>query len=166
MIICPNCKHEELTGAIYCSECGAQLIEANLSTHKIKTSERKLAEREIDTPRSPIPSQSASKVSLNIVDNGQILPLSDRSEFTLGRSAEGQPIIPDVDLGPYDAYANGVSRLHAAIKIINNRIVISDLGSSNGTFVNGARLSPYTDTPVSHGDYIYLGKFKIQLLIS
>jgi pSer/pThr/pTyr-binding forkhead associated (FHA) protein len=166
MITCPNCKHEELTGAIYCSECGAQLIEANLSTHKIKTAERKLAERTSETFQAYNPPISPSKISLNIVENGQILPLADRSEFTLGRSAEGQPIIPDVDLAPFDAYANGVSRLHAAIKIINNRIVITDLGSANGTYVNGARLTSYADTPVSHGDYIFLGKLKIQLLIS
>ena len=26
MIICPNCKHQELDGALFCSECGAQLV--------------------------------------------------------------------------------------------------------------------------------------------
>ncbi len=106
-----------------------------------------------------------SWISLHIIESGQILPLADRTEFTLGRSAEGQPIVPDVDLSSYNAYANGVSRLHAAIKLVNNRIVVVDLGSSNGTYLNGVRLSPYIETPVSHGDLIYLGKLKIQVLI-
>lgn len=26
MIICPNCNHKELPGALFCSECGAQLV--------------------------------------------------------------------------------------------------------------------------------------------
>lgn len=25
MIICPNCRHEEISGAIFCSECGTLL---------------------------------------------------------------------------------------------------------------------------------------------
>jgi pSer/pThr/pTyr-binding forkhead associated (FHA) protein len=70
-----------------------------------------------------------------------------------------------VDLTAYNAYANGVSRLHAAIKLVKNRIVIVDLGSSNGTYVNGKRLAPYLETLVSHGDLIYLGKLKMQILI-
>jgi pSer/pThr/pTyr-binding forkhead associated (FHA) protein len=100
-----------------------------------------------------------------MIESGQILPLADRTEFTLGRSAEGQPIIPDVDLSPYNAYTNGVSRLHAAIKLVKNQVVVVDLGSSNGTYLNGMRLSPYIETLVAHGDYIYLGKLKIQVLI-
>ena len=90
----------------------------------------------------------------------------DRTEFTLGRMAEGQPIVPDIDLSPYNAYANGVSRLHAAIKLVNNQVVIIDLGSSNGTYINGTRLSPYVEMPVADGDIAYIGKLKVQLLIS
>jgi pSer/pThr/pTyr-binding forkhead associated (FHA) protein len=100
-----------------------------------------------------------------MIESGQILPLADRTEFTLGRSAEGQPIVPDVDLSPHNAYANGVSRLHAVLKLIQDHIVIMDLGSSNGTYLNGNRLQPYIETTIAHGDVIYLGKLKIQVLI-
>ena len=96
---------------------------------------------------------------------GAVLPLADRNEFTLGRSAEGQPIVPDVDLSPYNAYANGVSRLHALLKLVKGQVVLVDLGSSNGTYLNGNRLSPYAEMLVNHGDIVYLGKLKIQLLI-
>jgi hypothetical protein len=167
MIICPNCQNKEMSGAIYCSKCGAQLVEMGVATHKIHTAEtRREVERttgHVQTPPPPVSMQSW--ISLHIIESGQILPLADRTEFTLGRSAEGQPIVPDVDLSPYNAYANGVSRLHAAIKLIKNQVVIVDLGSSNGTFLNGTRLSPYTESPVSHGDVVYLGKLKIQVLI-
>ena len=100
-----------------------------------------------------------------MIESGQILPLADRTEFTLGRSAEGQPIVPDVDLSPYKAYANGVSRLHAVLKLILERFFIMDLGSSNGTYLNGSRLPPYVETPLAHGDVVFLGKLKMQVLI-
>jgi transcription initiation factor TFIIIB Brf1 subunit/transcription initiation factor TFIIB len=171
MIICPNCQHKEMSGAIYCSKCGAQLIDKAIATHKIHTqkihtSEARRQSKQTGPKAQPqTPAHLDSWISLNLVDSGQILPLADRTEFTLGRSAEGQPIVPDVDLAPHNAYANGVSRLHAALKLIEDRIVIMDLGSSNGTYLNGSRLPPYIETPVTHGDIIYLGKLKMQVLI-
>jgi pSer/pThr/pTyr-binding forkhead associated (FHA) protein len=79
--------------------------------------------------------------------------------------AEGQPILPDVDLSPYDAYAQGVSRLHAALKVTRNRVAIMDLGSSNGTRVNGQKIVPHVDYPLNHSDVIALGKLKLQVII-
>jgi hypothetical protein len=135
MIVCPNCQHKEMTGAVFCSECGAQLVDMNLATHKIHTAETKLeAETEASHPSAPPQTVLQSWISLHMMESGQILPLADRTEFTLGRVAEGQPIVPDVDLTPFNAYANGVSRLHAALKLIKNQIVLVDLGSSNGTY--------------------------------
>jgi pSer/pThr/pTyr-binding forkhead associated (FHA) protein len=141
-------------------------MDVHLITRRIQTSESR-PDYEKDTDRLLHPPQAPlqSWISLHLIESSQILPLADRTEFTLGRSAEGQPIVPDVDLTSYNAYANGVSRLHAAIKLVNNRIVVVDLGSSNGTYLNGIRLSPYIETPVSHGDLIYLGKLKIEVLI-
>jgi len=166
MIICPNCQHKEINGAIYCSKCGAQLIDAHLSTQRIQTAERQQIEHSADRIQTPISVPMQSWISLHIIESGQILPLADRTEFTLGRSAEGQPIVPDIDLSPYEAFSSGVSRLHAAIKLVNKRTVIVDLGSANGTYLNGVRLPPYIETLVSHGDLISLGKLKLQVLIN
>jgi pSer/pThr/pTyr-binding forkhead associated (FHA) protein len=84
----------------------------------------------------------------------------------LGRLSEGQPIMPDIDLTPYQAYASGVSRLHAVVKRdANNRALVMDLGSSNGTYVNGRRINPHVEEPLNHGDIVALGKLKIQVLL-
>ena len=101
----------------------------------------------------------------DLVDSAQVLHLAERNEFTLGRAIEGQPILPDVDLSPFDAFTLGVSRLHAALRIINGEVVVTDLGSSNGTRVNGQKIVPHVDYPINHGDVIALGKLKIQILI-
>jgi pSer/pThr/pTyr-binding forkhead associated (FHA) protein len=103
--------------------------------------------------------------SLHLLDTGQVLPLSVKNEFTIGRVSEGQPIMPDVDLSPYQAYAAGVSRLHAVIKREGKRIIFIDLGSANGTYINGKRLNPNVDQVINHGDIIALGKLKLQVLI-
>lgn len=167
MIICPQCQHKEISGAIFCSECGAQLVAIeHVETHKIERPETDRIKSETIPFRVPPPPLPSAWISLHMLESGHIMPLADRSEFTLGRVAEGQPIMPDVDLTPYNAYANGVSRLHAVLKLVENRIALIDLGSSNGTFVNGVRINPQSETVLTNGDIISLGKLKIQVLFS
>jgi hypothetical protein len=168
MILCPNCHHQEIAGALYCSECGARLVSTDVRTTQSINRYSDIA-TETESPPAPEPIIPAdgvdAVVSLRLVDSGQIVHLAGRNEFTLGRVTEGQPILPDVDLSGYEAYAQGVSRLHAALKIINSRVVITDLGSSNGTRVNGQKILPNFDYPLNHGDVIALGKLRIQVLI-
>jgi len=166
MIICSNCQHQNVSGAVFCAECGAQLdgIET-LTTHNI-TDEEIAEGLSEDEPRPEPPSSPTNSwISLHLMDSGKILPLATRNEFTLGRLSEGQPIMPDIDLTPYQAYASGVSRLHAVVKRDENRIFVMDLGSSNGTYLNGRRLNPHTEEDLKHGDVVALGKLKIQVLL-
>lgn len=166
MITCPNCKYENLDGSVFCLNCGSQLTrDGSLVTQNIDAEQAKQTQP-IGNQYAP-PSSYAFETwaSLHLLDSGQILPLSDRSEFTLGRVSEAQPIMPDIDLTPYQAYSCGVSRLHAALKREGKRVFIMDLGSSNGTFLNGKRLQPHVEYLLNHSDIFSLGKLKIQILI-
>jgi pSer/pThr/pTyr-binding forkhead associated (FHA) protein len=49
---------------------------------------------------------------------------------------------------------------------VNKDVVVTDLGSSNGTRVNGQKIVPHVDYPINHGDIIALGKLKIQVIIA
>jgi len=100
-----------------------------------------------------------------VLDTGAIIAPEGESEFTLGRVSGSQPILPDIDLTPYQAYESGVSRLHATIKIEKMKIIVIDLGSANGTRVNGKKIPPHTPQPLENGDILTLGKFKLQVLI-
>jgi pSer/pThr/pTyr-binding forkhead associated (FHA) protein len=170
MILCPNCQHKELPGALFCSECGTQLVSIDiLNTRSIQRSATDSLSEPAAIPivpvrRSPVKGLEPT-ITLHIVESGQVLHLKDRKEFTLGRTIEGQPILPDVDRSPFDAFTLGVSRVHAALRIINGEVVVTDLGSSNGTRVNGQKIVPHVDYPLNHGDLIALGKLKIQVLI-
>jgi hypothetical protein len=165
MIICPNCRHEEISGAIFCSECGT-LLEGltGFTTQNIPPVPPSEIAETVDERIQTAP-YSEAEVSLCIVETGQIIPLDEREEFTLGRSAEGQPILPDIDLAPYRAYENGVSRLHASIKKQGRQLIATDLGSVNGTRLNGQKIPPHKPCPLNHGDILTLGKLKIQILI-
>jgi pSer/pThr/pTyr-binding forkhead associated (FHA) protein len=171
MIICPNCHNKEIEGALFCSECGAQLeIEEFSNTHSFVNGELEtdiLTSQLTDDVQAPsVPSVTGeATLSLFLLDNKKVIPLVGRTEYTLGRIAEGQPILPDIDLSGFDAYGHGVSRLHAAIKIYNQKVVVVDLGSSNGTRVNGQKIVPNIDYPLNNGDIMALGKLRIQVVM-
>ena len=174
MVRCPNCNHEELPGALFCSECGAKLdvhAQTDLSTTRVVKREAfhpsdhsgQLIEQTEPLPTSA--PATALEVILHLVDSGRKLPLQDRDEFTLGRVSEGQPLIPEIDLSEFNAYEQGVSRLHAVIGILEDGVTITDLGSANGTWVNGVRVSPHTAHRLNHGDLVTLGTLKIKAII-
>jgi len=165
MIVCPDCQYKNLDGAVFCSDCGLQLSESNnLVTQSIQTADKL---RFLDDSKQTVSylNDLDTWASLHLLDSGQILPLSSRSEFTLGRISDAQPIMPDIDLTPYKAYASGVSRLHAVLRHEGEKMLVRDLGSSNGTYVNGKRLQENVDMFISHGDILSLGKLKLQILV-
>lgn len=167
MIVCANCNHNNMTGAMFCTECGAPLTGADsLTTQTIKSDKlQEPGKKKAEQPPIPPIITTKSWVTLHLLDTGQVLPLAERTEFTLGRISEGQPIMPDIDLSPYQAYANGVSRLHAVIKREASHIFLMDLDSANGTYVNGKRLNPNVEHTLKNGDVVALGKLKIQILL-
>jgi pSer/pThr/pTyr-binding forkhead associated (FHA) protein len=170
MIKCPNCSNQEFPGAYFCSECGTQLIPLTfLHTHVINKSNIESTPvqtnaSELLTRRTSIKKKDPS-ISLHLVESGQVIHLSDKKDFTIGRALDGQSIIPDIDLTPYDAFSNGVSRMHCSLRIMNGEVYAMDLGSSNGTRVNGQKIVPHVDYSINHGDILVLGKMKIQVLL-
>ncbi len=80
-------------------------------------------------------------------------------EFLLDRDLVGIGRAPDNALVLNDP---AVSRYHARIVREANRYLITDLGSSNGTRVNDAELSPRTIQPLTDGDVIHIGTFELQ----
>jgi hypothetical protein len=171
MIYCSNCHHQEILGSLFCSECGSRLMifESEETIH-IKNFDKESGQAGMNTGQNnsedPNPEPGASSFfSFSILEFGKEIKIPKNSECTLGRFNEGQPILPDIDLTEYDARAKGVSRLHAVIKGSEMNLTITDLESSNGTFVNGQKLKPYTDFPIKQGDILSLGKLKMQVLL-
>jgi pSer/pThr/pTyr-binding forkhead associated (FHA) protein len=169
MINCPHCKNQMFVGTLFCMECGAQLVFSDSefqSAWDFESEPKQDLEAQSYT-NAPVYTEAASnsKISLSILETGEVVHLVYREETTLGRVSDGQPIIPDLDLSPFSAYEAGVSRLHASIRQQEGQIIIVDLGSANGTRVNGIKIEPNVPHTLLHGDVLTLGKLKIQVLI-
>lgn len=103
-------------------------------------------------------------VALHVIETGQILALENAKEFTLGR-VDGAAR-PDIDLSPFNGLKQGVSRLHASIQIDQeSNVTLIDLGSTNGSWVNGIKVEPHIPVIINNGDIIALGKLILQALI-
>jgi DNA-binding winged helix-turn-helix (wHTH) protein len=78
--------------------------------------------------------------------------VSDDRSLPLG---EGRHIIGRDPSAPIWVDSSLASRRHAAIVVSPSAISVEDLGSRNGTFVNGARIDAVS--PLAHGDEIRVG---------
>lgn len=66
----------------------------------------------------------------------------------IGRASDGDIFIEDTT----------ISRRHLELSFLNYELQIQDLGTTNGTFLNGLRLTPMSLVPVSSGSIVDIGK--------
>jgi hypothetical protein len=92
------------------------------------------------------------------------MPVS-RSPMLLGRASEAEGYEPDFDMTFYDE-GDYVSRRHARITKGRGGYFVTDLGSSNGTIVNGQALAPHRVYRLRNGDRIKVGLVVIQFWLS
>jgi pSer/pThr/pTyr-binding forkhead associated (FHA) protein len=79
----------------------------------------------------------------------------------LGRASEAEGYRPDFDMTFYDD-GDYVSRRHARITNGRAGYFITDLGSSNGTILNGHALEPNRAYQLHNGDRVKVGLVVIQ----
>jgi pSer/pThr/pTyr-binding forkhead associated (FHA) protein len=84
--------------------------------------------------------------------------------YIIGRSDSNYPLQPDIDLAPYNARQEGVSRRHAAVVLFNDQAHAIDLDSSNGTFLNEQPLTQTEPKLLKEGDCLRLGT--LELIVS
>ena len=90
-----------------------------------------------------------------LVGEGHDHPLKAGTN-TFGRKSDNDVAIPD----PY------VSGRHGVIEIADDGFYITDIGSTNGTMVNDAKLSPNMRTTISGSDVIRLGSIELRIVAS
>jgi hypothetical protein len=73
----------------------------------------------------------------------------EHARLTIGRAGSNDIRLDDPS----------VSKLHAQVEIVGNDHILLDLGSANGTFVNGERISRHL---LRHGDLIEVCEFQIR----
>ncbi len=81
------------------------------------------------------------------------LPLTKATNL-IGRHNTARAIVPEVALDFDDA----VSSRHALLTIQpDGQLILRDIGSSNGTMINGVEVKPMQDYPLANGDSFSLG---------
>jgi hypothetical protein len=106
----------------------------------------------------PTPALSASLPALAL-GAGQICRFPPGGAWIIWRAATKLPGA-DVDLRPYGASAQSVSRRHVRIRQTSTGFTIEDLGSHNEASLNGERLSPGQIYPLASGDRLALGELR------
>ncbi len=158
MNVCPYCAHKNRPGMLFCEECGQPLVASvpvTMPTRKLDAGNSELAAKATwGTARF---GQDAS-IIVHVNDVADPLIIQPARRTVLGRQDANSAQRPDVDLSPYGALEKGVSRIHAVIARSEGTLTLMDMGSVNGTHLNGQRLLPDEPRVLRDGDEIRLGK--------
>jgi hypothetical protein len=119
-----------------------------------------------DTGSGAAPDPNARLVEISSGITFPTFPLADSRDTTVGRIDPVTGIHPDVDLTPVDG-KRSISRRHARIRRRSDGSygVIEDVGTMNGTFVNGVRLVAGRLVPVVSGDSVVFGTIQCRFEI-
>lgn len=169
---CSNCGHRNRAGIVFCENCGASLIgKMPVDTKSLDSTDEeqtRLAEeiRQPDDKKAEGVSTfpQGSYLRLELEGSPEPILFQPKPETIFGRRDPATGAMPDIDLTPFAGYRMGVSRRHAAIRFGDEQSLdLWDLGSSNGTFLNGQRLSAHRPYRLHDGDELRLGQMVIRL---
>lgn len=142
---------------MFCENCGRNLDQETSAT--LPTTPFNLATDSFDIRSTwgTARVDESAQIILHIRDANQPVTLIPQKRIVLGRrDAAGTP--PDLDFTPYGALEKGISRVHAVIVRADDTLTLVDMGSSNGTQLNGQRLVPDQPRILRDGDEIRFGK--------
>ena len=162
--ICPACSHKNRNGMLFCQDCGQPLTGSSDETAKESDLEQateafRRAAHNTDrfTRTSTLLLHIRNQAEPVMVELGDV-------QVTVGRVDNAKGSTADIDLTQYGALKTGVSRVHAVFfRGEDDTLYIADLGSANGTFLNGHQLVVNDASPVNNGDEITLGKMRMHI---
>jgi len=146
---CDNCRYDFLSKQPFAAEAqpaAAQPAAPPVAAPAMPAAARWDLHASVDVslrrPEDPMPSDLRAR----------IYPL-DLADHLIGRRSDSEDIHPEVTVGD-----PGISRRHARIlRGADGALSLLDLGSMNGTRLNGAAVEPNVATPLADGDQVTLG---------
>jgi hypothetical protein len=161
-----------------CSNCGRSLAHEHADCPQCTDALEALYKTTVKLGRTPtvVPSQPGQTTTfsphtcalLQVLPSGACVTLDVKRSLLLGRYRKPAPDVAAqvFDLTPYRAREHGVSRQHCLLKLRDDRLMITDLGSTNGTYLNGKRLAAHTDLVVADGDKLILGSLHLTVFFA
>lgn len=162
-VICPAChaEHDAAVG-IFCEVCGYNfktgaglapapvIVPSPLNTDPTLPPTLELVIAVAATPHDGMPDAQSPPVLAPRVQS------LDGETFLIGRRSVRRNISPEIALDHDD----GVSHRHAQLtRTADGAFSLSDLGSSNGTTLNGKEILPGVAVTLKDGDLIALGRW-------
>jgi len=159
---CQYCQQLTPIESMRCTHCGTslaagqtyRLTESDLQgTDTLRSANGQWGSAFIDPPQ-PLVMEIA----------GQQLSLPTQPVVVLGRwsfSTEEPPL--DVDLSYFRASAQGVSRHHIMISRKGPMAYVTDLNTSNGTWLNDQRLVSHNPRVLRNSDHLRLGRLDMRI---
>lgn len=146
-----------------------------------KENSTKDADYNLQTTRLTMP-EDASPMAERLFDpNTSVLDLGWRIQFKIGDQRKTLPVKQKImvgreaesgsnedtlyfDLTPFGAYHFGVSRNHAVMSLDNGYLYLEDLGSTNGTRINGFQLTAKQKYRLRDGDEIEFARLRSNVI--
>jgi hypothetical protein len=165
--VCPSCGAENLPGTLFCVQCGTYLPSGGpLRTEPLP---------EQDDVNSACPRHDGSgqatgrhglKIEVTVQNTGRVVLLSADREILVGRLDSAHGIFPELDMTTDGGLEEGVSRRHARIYTRDGTCFVEDLDSTNGSFLNGERITPYLPYAFHDGDVLTFGSLQLKFCIT
>ncbi|MEW6580951.1 MAG: FHA domain-containing protein [Chloroflexota bacterium] len=157
--VCENCGKVNPETESYCTACG----------HALSGERTVLNTQPLSVPGLPQPQlrwgtaffEDRMILQLEIKGTDQVIRHELGLDCVVGRTHED--VVPDLDLAPFNALERGVSRRHARLTRQSLTVMVQDLGSVNGTFLNGTRLVPFQPRVLRHDDELVLGRLALRV---
>lgn len=173
---CPKCKSPVAReGQRFCYRCGEELNayydsmklaanptesqaldrDAGGQQSQLPSSTVVLDPKAFETSKSPPPPSPPKARVKVLLATGDVFDRElSANETQIGKGPRNDIVIADP----------AVSTAHAAIRIHEGKFTLTDLGSRNGTYVNGERIEG--TRPLNHGDVIAIGLSKLTLRLT
>jgi len=154
-IKCPKCGEPTTSTTAFCGSCGYGLQPDMTIVQVQQNPLPQTPTKSSSIPNVPTRQQSQNPILLHLQTQQEIELRSESSIIYIGKPNDRIP--PDIDMSSFPD-SDIVSRVHAAIHIVEDKYYIEDLGSSNGTYLNQTLLKAKTRHLLKSGDRISLGK--------
>jgi hypothetical protein len=186
---CPTCGLVNRVGVLVCENCGTSLLSGATSVPSTRSLQDKsgtgqlppdkVPDALLDIDKLPLttlridPKPVIEAVQASISDDTMVrleipgapnpILIYPKKDVMVGRKDVTTGTSPEVDLTPFAGYRMGVSRRHAVFRMSNHRIEVMDLGSSNGSRLNGVLMQAHQPYMLRDGDALMLGKLEVRV---
>jgi pSer/pThr/pTyr-binding forkhead associated (FHA) protein len=158
-MICTECGHRNREGALLCENCSHDIYD--ILIEKVPTKQLKSSPTNALRLTEPA---SSRPLLLYLRDETAPIAINRLNNLVIGRNNIDEAAdVVDIDLTSFGAQDLGVSRHHARIDARKEPPLIVDLGSANGTFINGTKLEPNKPYQLESGDELRLGRLVMRL---